>query len=75
VNHEIAVEIKRKDWEGKLTLGWFAFLVGCCSPQLVFFPLSAMALGVFPPEKQGEKTWGDGSVCEWICRALRGLFY
>jgi hypothetical protein len=34
--------------------------------------LSAMALGVFFSEKQGEKTWGDGSVCEWICRAPRG---
>jgi hypothetical protein len=35
-----------------------------------FFPLSTMALGVFPLEKQGEKTWGGGSVCEWIGRAL-----
>jgi hypothetical protein len=37
--------------------------------------LSTMALGFFPLEKQGEKTWSDGSVCEWICRAPRGLFY
>jgi hypothetical protein len=28
----------------------------------------------FPLEKQGEKTWGDGSVCEWICRTLGGYF-
>jgi hypothetical protein len=39
------------------------------------FPLSAIALGVFPLEKQDEKTWNDGSVCEWICRTPRGLFY
>jgi hypothetical protein len=42
-------------------------LMGC-------FPLSAMTLRFFPLE-QGEKMWGDGSVCEWICRAPRGLFY
>jgi hypothetical protein len=42
-------------------------LMGC-------FSLSAMALG-FSPLEQGEKMWGDGSVCEWICRAPRGLFY
>jgi hypothetical protein len=36
--------------------------------------LSAMALEVFS-EKEDEKTWDDGSVCEWICRAPRGLFY
>jgi hypothetical protein len=39
------------------------------------FPLSVMALGVFSLEKQDERTWNDGSVCEWICKAPRGLFY
>jgi hypothetical protein len=39
------------------------------------FPLSAMDLGVFSSRKQDERTWNDGSVCECICRAPRGLFY
>jgi hypothetical protein len=34
--------------------------------------LSAMALGIFPLEKQDLRTWNDGSVCEWVCRAPRG---
>jgi hypothetical protein len=38
-----------------------------------YFSLSAMALGFSLLEK--EEMWGDGSVCEWICRAPRGLFY
>jgi hypothetical protein len=42
-------------------------LMGC-------FPLSAMALG-FSLLEQREKMWSDESVCEWICRVSRGLFY
>jgi hypothetical protein len=38
MNHEIAIEIKRKGWEDKITLGWFASLMGGCSPPMVFSP-------------------------------------
>jgi hypothetical protein len=47
------------------------FFGGVLSSLMGCFPLSAMALG-FPPPEQGGKMWGDGSVCEWICRAPRG---
>jgi hypothetical protein len=50
------------------------FFGGVLSSLMGCFPLSTMALGFSPLEK-GEKMWGDGSVCEWICRATRGLFY
>jgi hypothetical protein len=39
------------------------------------FPLFAMALGIFSLEEEDERTWNDGSVCEWICRVPGGLFY
>jgi hypothetical protein len=52
---------------GTLLLWSAAFLDGLLS-------LVRYGLGVFPLE-QGEKMWGDGSVCEWIYRAPRGLFY
>jgi hypothetical protein len=39
-----------------------------------FFPLSAMALGVFL-EEEDERKRNDGSVNEWIFRAPKGYFY
>jgi hypothetical protein len=36
MNHEIAIKIKRKGWEEKITLGWFATLVEDCSPRMAF---------------------------------------
>jgi hypothetical protein len=50
------------------------FFGGVLSSLMGCFPLSAMASG-FSPLEQGEKMWSDGGVCEWICRAPRGLFY
>jgi hypothetical protein len=50
------------------------FFGGVLSSLMGCFPLSTMALG-FSPLEQGEKMWGDGSVCEWICRTPRGIFY
>jgi hypothetical protein len=66
---------QEKEMRRKITLEWSASLVGSCSPWLAVSPCQPWLWGVFPLEKQGEKTWGDGSVCEWICRAPRGLFY
>jgi hypothetical protein len=43
------------------------FFGGALASSIGFFPLSAIALGFFPLEQE-EKTWGDGGVCEWICR-------
>jgi hypothetical protein len=61
---------KRKDWEGKLTLEWFASLE-CCSPRLAVSPYPPWPWGFSHLEKQGEKTWGDGSVWEWIYKVPR----
>jgi hypothetical protein len=69
------------NWEQKKGLRWktysrmVCFFGGVLFSSTGCFPLSAMALGFFPLEKQDERTWNDGSVCEWICRAPRGLFY
>jgi hypothetical protein len=38
MNRKIAIKIKREEWEEKVTLGWFAFLVGGCFPRVVFSP-------------------------------------
>jgi hypothetical protein len=46
MNHEIAIKIKRKEWEEKITLGWFASLVGGCSPRIIF-PLVRHGFGGF----------------------------
>jgi hypothetical protein len=69
-NREQEKRIEKKDYSRMVRFfdGALFFSTGC-------FPLSAMALGVFSLEKQDERTWNDGSVCEWICRAPRGLFY
>jgi hypothetical protein len=67
VNHEIAIKIKRKGLEEKITLGWFASLMGGCSPRMVFSPCPSWLWGFFLEED--ERKWNDGSVYEWICRA------
>jgi hypothetical protein len=36
MNHGIAIKIERKELENKITLGWFASLMGCFSPRMVF---------------------------------------
>jgi hypothetical protein len=36
MNHEIAIKIKREEWKDKITLGWFASLIGGSSPRMVF---------------------------------------
>jgi hypothetical protein len=46
MNHEIAIKIKRKELEEKITLGWFASLVGGGSPRMVF-PLVRHGFGGF----------------------------
>jgi hypothetical protein len=46
MNHEIAIEIKRKEWEEKITLGWFASLVGGCLLACCF-PLACHVFGGF----------------------------
>jgi hypothetical protein len=51
----------------------FRFFGGTLLSLINCFPLSAMALGFFPLEKQDERTWNDGSVSEWICRTLTGV--
>jgi hypothetical protein len=43
MSHKIAIKIKRKEWE-EITLGWFASLMGSCSPRVVF-PLVRHGLG------------------------------
>jgi hypothetical protein len=55
MNHEIAIEnkkgLRREDYSQMVRFfgGMLLSSTGC-------FPLSPMALGVFPLEKQGEKT-------------------
>jgi hypothetical protein len=73
VDHKIAIESKRKDWQ-KTYSRMVRFFDGALPSLMGCFPLSAMALGFFS-SGTGGKMWGDGSVCEWICRAPRGLFY
>jgi hypothetical protein len=46
LNREIAIEIKRKGWEEKITLEWFASLMGSCSLEWLF-PLVRHGLGGF----------------------------
>jgi hypothetical protein len=52
--HEIAIKIKRKEWEEKITLGWFASMVGGCSPLIVFSPCLPW-LWVFFLEEEDER--------------------
>jgi hypothetical protein len=47
MNHEIVIKVKRKECEEKITLGWFACLVGGCSPRMVFSPCPPWLWGVF----------------------------
>jgi hypothetical protein len=51
MNHEIAIKIKRKGWEEKITLGWFASLMGGCSPRMVFSPCLPWLWGFFLEEE------------------------
>jgi hypothetical protein len=51
MNHEIAIKIKRKEWEEKITLRWFASLVGCCSTRMVFSPCPPWLWGFFLEEE------------------------
>jgi hypothetical protein len=51
MNHDIATKIERKEWEEKITLGWFASLVGGCSPHMVFSPCSPRLWGFFLEEE------------------------
>jgi hypothetical protein len=54
MNHEIAIKIKRKEWEEKITLRWFASLVGGSSPCVVFSPCPPWLWGFFL-EEEGER--------------------
>jgi hypothetical protein len=74
MNHEIAIKIKKRDEKRRFTLGWFAFLMGSCSPRVSFSPCQPWPWEFFL-EEEDEREWNDGSVCEWICRAPEGLFY
>jgi hypothetical protein len=47
MNREIAIEIKRKGWEEKITLEWFASLIGSCSPRVAVSPCSPWPWGLF----------------------------
>jgi hypothetical protein len=47
MNHEVAIEIKRKEWEGKITLEWFASLVGSCFPRVAVSPCLPWPWGFF----------------------------
>jgi hypothetical protein len=51
MNHEIAIKIKRKECEEKITLGWFASLVGNCSPRMMFSPGLPWLWGFFLEEE------------------------
>jgi hypothetical protein len=73
VNHEIWKREQETDWQ-KTHSRMVRFFGGVLPSLMGCFPLSAMALG-FSPLEQGEKMWSDGSVCEWICRAPKGLLY
>jgi hypothetical protein len=55
------------DWK-KTHSRMVRFFGGVLSSLMGSFPLSAMALGFSPLERE-EKMWSDGGVCEWICRA------
>jgi hypothetical protein len=63
-------KIEKKDYS-RMVL----FFDGALFSSTGYLLLSAMALGVFCPEKEDERMRNDGSVCEWICIAPRGLFY
>jgi hypothetical protein len=65
MNHKIAIKIKRKEWEEKITLGWFASLVGGFSPRVEFSPCPPWLWGFFLEEEDERK---------WICRALKSYF-
>jgi hypothetical protein len=71
--HEIAIKIKRKEWEENITLGWFASLVGGCSPRMVFSSCPPWLWGFFL-EEEDERELNDESVYEWICRAPESYF-
>jgi hypothetical protein len=66
---------QEKGLRRKITLEWFVSLMEHCSPRLAVSPCPPWPWGFFSLEKEDERTWNDGSVCEWICRAPRGLFY
>jgi hypothetical protein len=51
MDHEIAIKIKRKEWEEKVTLGWFASLVEGCSPCMAFSPFLPWLWGIFLKEE------------------------
>jgi hypothetical protein len=51
MNHEIAIKIKRKGWEEKITLGWFVSLMGSCSPRVVFSLCPPCPWGFFLEEE------------------------
>jgi hypothetical protein len=55
VNHEVAIEHKRKDREEKITLEWFSSLVGSILLNWLF-PLVRHGLGGFSLEKEDERT-------------------
>jgi hypothetical protein len=65
---------QEKGMRRKITLEWFASLMGSCSPRVAVSPCPPWPWGLFLDEED-ERTWNDGSVCEWICRAPQGLFY
>jgi hypothetical protein len=52
MNREIAIKIKRKEWEEKITLGWFASLVEDCSPRMMFSPCLPWLWGFFLEEEE-----------------------
>jgi hypothetical protein len=54
MNHGIAIKIERKELEKKITLGWFASLMGCFSPRMVFPPCPPWLWGFFL-EKEDER--------------------
>jgi hypothetical protein len=54
MNHEIAIKINGKEWEEKITLGWFASLMGGCSPHMVFSPCPPWLWG-FSLEEEDER--------------------
>jgi hypothetical protein len=69
-NREQQKRIEKKDYS------WIVcFFDAALFSSTGCFPLSTMALGVFSLEKQDERSWNDGSACEWTSRAPRGLFY
>jgi hypothetical protein len=65
---------REKGMRRKITLEWFASLMGSCSPRMAVSPCLPGPWGFFL-EEEDERTWNDGSVCEWICIAPEGLFY